>query len=200
MRYSLILVLSVLGLCAAGSARGQESGLAFLRIGTNAAAQALGDAGVAFSRDAFATYWNPAGLAATPDHMAGLALHRWAGDVETYGLAARFRLGERQGAGLFVTATGSGDLEAREQPGPPEGFFDVQFLSVGAAYGMALGPVRVGATVKWLTERIFAQQASGAAVDLGLQADVPGDLIRVGLAYQNLGKMSRLNAERTELP
>ena len=180
--------------------RGQESGLAFLRIGTNAAALAMGDAQVAHSRDAFSTYWNPAGLAAAPSNTVAVAHHLWVGDVRTYALASRFRAGASGGVGFFVTATGSGDLEARDGPGEATGLFDAQFLSAGASYGRSLGPLRAGATLKFLTERIFTDQATGVAVDFGLQVDLLQNLLQLGAALQNVGEMSELNAQATRLP
>lgn len=183
-----------------GEVRAQDSGLSFLRIGTNAAAIALGDGYVALSRDAFSTYWNPAGLAVPGANMLALSHHIWVGDVRTYALSTRFGVGARSGLGLFVTATGSGDLEARERPGPSEGTFDAQFVSAGVAFGRSFGPLRAGVTVKYLSERIFTSSATGYGLDLGLQVDLLGDRLRLGAALQNLGEMGELNAEATELP
>ena len=178
----------------------QESGLAFLRIGTNAAAGAMGDAQVSNSRDAFSTYWNPAGLAAASYNSAALSHHIWVAQTRTYSLAARFSSGEKGGVGLFVTALDSGDLEARENPGSPAGVFDAQFVSVGAAYGRSFGPIRLGATVKYLSERIFTNSASGYAFDFGFQADFLHEGLKIGAAFQNLGEMNNLNSVASELP
>ncbi len=198
MKPLVVLLAFVCSLAAPSWA--QESGLGFLRIGTNAAALGMGDAQVAHSRDAFSTYWNPAGLAAAPTNTVAVAHHVWVGDVRTYALASRFRAGASGGVGFFVTATGSGDLEARDQPGEPTGLFDAQFLTAGASYGRKLGPLRAGATLKFLTERIFTDEASGVAVDFGLQLDLMDNLLQFGAAIQNLGEMSELNAQATRLP
>jgi hypothetical protein len=186
--------------CCLVPARAQESGLAFLKIGTNAAAMALGDAYVAHSRDAYSTYWNPAGLAAARFNSVAISHHLWIGDVRTYALASRFRAGERGGIGLFITATGSGDLEAREGPGDPDGFFSAQFAAVGLSYGHRFGPLRLGASAKYLTERIYTYNANGFAVDAGAQVDLAAGAVQLGAAVQNLGRMSELLAEATQLP
>jgi len=182
------------------AALAQESGLAFLRIGTNAAAGAMGDAQVSNSRDAFSTYWNPAGLAAATSNSVALSHHIWIASTRTYSLAGRFASGLNGGFGLFVTALDSGDLEARNGPGAPEGIFDAQFVSVGGAYGRTLGSLRLGATIKYLSERIFTNSADGYAFDFGFQVDLLQDGLKLGAALQNIGKMSRLSAEATELP
>lgn len=181
-------------------ASGQESGLAFLRIGTNAAAGAMGDAQVSNSQDAFSTYWNPAGLAAASSNSAALSHHIWVARTRSYSLAARASAGANSGFGVFLTALDSGDLEARENPGDPDGLFNAQFVSFGGAYGLAIGPVRIGATAKFLSERIFANSANGYAFDFGIQGDFLKEGIKVGAAFQNLGKMKKLDQIATELP
>lgn len=194
------VVFVLTGLLASSAAYAQDSDFAFLRIGTNAAAGAMGDAYVAHSRDAYATYWNPAGLAAATSNSLGLAYHAWLADVQTYGLAARFQAGARGGIGLFATAMGSKDLEAREGPGEPDGSFNVQYISTGIAYGRDLGPLRAGVTAKYLSERIFSETASGYAFDFGLQADLYGGGLQLGAALQNVGEMNELAAQASELP
>ncbi len=190
----------VILLLTGNQAMGQEGGLAFLRIGTNAAAGAMGDAQVSNSSDAFSTYWNPAGLAAATSNSAALSHHIWVAQSRTYTVTSRFSSGPKGGVGLFVTALDSGDLDARENPGPSDGVFDAQFVSFGAAYGRSFGPVRFGVTAKYLSERIFANSATGYAFDFGFQADLLDNGIKIGAALQNVGEMNELNTEATELP
>lgn len=178
----------------------QESGLSFLRIGTDAAALARGDAGVASTDNAFATYWNPAALAAGADHSLAVSNHLWIADVRTYAFAASYRPGAKWGLGAFATATGSGDLEARERPGEPSGVFDAQFIASGVGVAREIGPVRAGVLLKFLSERIFTDSAEGYAFDFGLHTDVAEGAVRLGAAWQNLGSMEDLSAQATELP
>ena len=197
MKHSLYLTALLLLPVVRASA--QDTGLNFLRIGVNARASAMGDAQVAASRNAFSTYWNPAGLAASGNAVA--ASHRiWVGDVKAYDIATRLpsRLG---GAwGLALTATDSGDLEAREAPGDPAGLFNAQFISIGASYARSHRSLRGGVTAKFLRESIFNTSASGYAFDAGLQVDALRELLTFGVALRNVGRMSELEAERTRLP
>ena len=197
--FSTCLVLMGLAFLAAPSVA-QESGLSFLRIGTDAAALARGDAGVASTDNAFATYWNPAALAAGADHSLAISNHLWIADVRTYAVAGSYRPGAKWGLGAFATATGSGDLEARDQPGEPRGVFDAQFIATGAGIAREFGPLRAGVLLKFLSERIFTDSAEGYAVDLGLHADLADGAVRLGAAWQNLGSMEDLSAQATELP
>ena len=200
MKHLYVPTLLFVTLALALPAQAQEAGLDFLRIGINAAAGAMGDAQVAASRDAFSTYWNPAGLAAATTNMAAVSHRIWIGDVRMYDVAARFRAGRKGAVGLAVTATDSGDLEAREAPGVPDGTFSAQFISVGASYARRFGPLRAGATAKYLRERIFENDATGYALDAGVQLDVAQGLVLLGAALQNLGEMSTLEREATEVP
>jgi len=198
--FSLFL-LTILALPAQAQETVGTTGLAYLRIGTNAAASAMGDAQVASSRDAFSTYWNPAGLAAAPKNSVAASHRIWILDTRLYDLAARFQAGANGGIGLFVMAADNGDFEERDQPtAEPEGFFGAQFLSIGASYGRRFGPVRAGVTAKYLSERIFEASANGYAFDAGVQAGLLGEKVRLGAAIQNIGKMSKLGNEATPLP
>lgn len=182
------------------SAQAQESGLHFLRLGPDARAMALGDAHVALSRDAYSTYWNAAGLAAAERNSAAISHHIWIADVKTYVVATRLGLGSKGAIGFSATATGTSELEARDGPGDPAGLFDAQFMSIVAAYGRQIGPMRLGLAAKYLSEEIYVSSASGYAFDVGVQADALADAVRFGASLQNLGKMSRLGSEASRLP
>ena len=193
-------MLGMLAFFSAWPAAAQKGGFAFLRIGVNAEAGAMGDAQVAWSRDAFSTFWNPAGLAAAERNTASLSYYAWVLGAGSYAAASRLGLGEKGAVGLFVTTMESGNLEARSGPGDPEGFFSTQFVSSGASYGRRFGRFRAGVTAKYLLERIFTNSARGYAFDFGVQADLPVRGAQFGAALQNIGRMSRLAAEATRLP
>lgn len=198
MRTSVLLLLvTLLGVSPAVA---QDSGLSFLTLGVDAEALARGDAGVAGASGAFATYWNPAGLGQDTGNEVGISHHVWIADIRTYALNSSFSLGEKAGVGVFVTATGAGNLEARQQPGEAEGLFEAQFVAAGASAGRQFGPVRLGATVKFLSERIYTNSASGYGFDFGVQTSALDGSILLGATYANLGSMQKLNVEATELP
>ena len=181
-------------------AAGQESGLAFLKLGVDGRAAGMGDAQVASASGAFATFWNPGGLVGGSGNSVGLSHHIWIGDVRTYAIAGRFWSGRRSALGLSVISSSSGDLELRDRPGPPEGVFEARYLSAGLSYGRRFGRIRSGLTMKFISEEIFADRAAGYGLDFGGQADVAGGAVSIGVALHNVGKMSELNAEATKLP
>jgi hypothetical protein len=194
-----ILFLAII--CAASvPSYSQDSGLAFLRLGPDAKSLALGDAGVASSEGAYATYWNPAGLARPGVREVAFSHHIWIADVRTLALQGAFSIGDKMGLGLFIVATGSGDLEARNAPGESDGFFNAQFVSTGISLGRSFGRIRAGATVKYLSERIFTSSANGYAFDFGLQTSFLSESVLAGVTYSNIGKMNELNVVATKLP
>lgn len=195
MKRGLLLALLICVL----PVKAQDTGLSLMRIGVNARAGALGDAQVAATRNAFSTYWNPAGLADT-DNALGASHRIWVGNLRAFDVAARLPAGTRGAWGLALTATDSGSLEARESPGDPDGTFSAQFLSLGASYARVISILRVGVSAKLLRERIYNTRASGYAFDAGLQVDVVKDLATLGVAYRNAGRMSVLEQQRTPLP
>ena len=195
MRVLATLALTLL----AGPVVGQDTGLSFLRIGVNAHGGSMGDAQVASVSNAFATYWNPAGLASERRSIAGS--HRiWVGDVRAYDIAAQLPAGSNSAWGLSLTGTDSGDMELRTRPGAPEGMFSAQFINAGVSYARAFRGLRIGITGRYLRERIFDTDASGYAFDAGIQADLLSRSLRVGASVRNIGRMNELEFERTPLP
>jgi hypothetical protein len=187
-------------LCARPGVAQDASGLPFLRIGPDAHAAAMGDARVALVDDAFSTYWNPAGLASAGPNQASLSHHIWFADVRTYALSSRFGVGTSGGLGLFVTATTSGEVEVRDEPGVPDGTFEAQYITAGLSYGRRIGPLQAGISAKYLSENIYTETASGYAFDFGGQASFFEDRLAVGATLANAGSISELKTVATKLP
>ena len=185
--------------CTALAVQAQGNGLAFLTLDPDPAGQAAGGAYSAAGSGPFSPLFNPAGLASGSRNGIALTFQDWIGDARTLGIAGRFGLGEKVGAGLYVLSTSSGDLEARDRPGPAEGTFEVQYFAVGAGIARQFGPVQVGVAGKVLSERVFDSSASGYAFDAGVQVEAM-DGFRIGAAVQHLGKMNELETAATPLP
>ena len=192
-------LLLVFGFQPAAQAQ-TESGLSLLRLGVDAAAGGMGEAQVAYSRDAFSAYWNPAGLAAPTANDAALSHQRWIYDIRTYALGSRLRLSERGGIGLFVMALNGSAFTGPERPATPEGELGPYSVGAGLGYGHAFGPLRLGLTAKYVRDRLFVTPITSYAIDLGVQTQVLDDFLRVGVALQNIGTTSGLIDEALPLP
>lgn len=191
-------------LFAAGAvlpAGAQTTGLSFLKIGTSAAGLALGDGSTAVPMHAFATYYNPAGLAGMDANHAAVSHNIWVLDTRTYDAAVGLSGSDRSAWGFSVSAVSSGEMEARIGPSAePDGLFQAQFANLGVSYARSVGPLRVGLTGKYLTERIGTYDASGYALDAGLQLPLAEGDLQFGLAAQHFGAMQALDERATELP
>ncbi len=180
------------------------AGLSFLKIGADARAIAMGDAGVVVADHGAAMYYNPALVADDTEASVTIMHNEWVQDLSTeyLGVVVPFKAWT---LGVHMGLTSVEGIEIRQRPGDPEGTFDSRNFAGGlsAAFGIAQG-VRFGASVKYVLEKIYTDAADGYAFDLGVTVAPlqEGELrtLRFGLAVANLGSMSELRALPTTLP
>lgn len=196
-----VLAFAVVFTTALGPAAAQQTGLSFLKMGTSAVGLALGDGLTAVPSEAFATYYNPAGLAGMDSSQVAVSHNIWVLDTRTYNAAVGLTSDSPSTWGFAANAVSTGDIAVRTGPTPdPEGFFQAQFANLGISYARLVGPLRVGATAKYLTERIAASDANGYAFDAGLQLPLAQGDLQLGAALQHFGSMQKLNTEATACP
>ncbi len=182
-----------------------KSGLSFLKLGASARGIAMGDAMSANVSGAAATYYNPAGLLnsyADDSRTQIMLMHKeWIQDTRTEYVAISFWLGDNNALGFFLNSTTIAEIEIRTRPGTPEGTFTARNFSIGISYGHAIDEnLRLGLTGKFLYEKIFIDEASGIAFDLGLQYTTPVENLSVGASLSNLGSINELRTESSKLP
>ena len=186
-------------------AQAGRSGLSFLKIGISGRGVSMGDAMSADVSGAAATYYNPAGLLRSGDGHASsqiMVMHKeWIQDTRMQFLGAQVALDDDNALGFSLINTTISDIEIRTRPGGPEGTFSARNYALGASYARRLSDdLHVGITGKFLYEKILIDEASGAAVDLGLQYRTPVEGLTVGAAVANLGSLNDLRNEKTKLP
>ena len=182
-----------------------SSGMAFLKLGVSGRGTAMADAGSAASSGAAATYYNPAGLVNTDGLVPSAQLmfmHReWIQDTRMEFLGSSVPLGLNDAFGVSINSTTVSDIEVRTRPGPPDGTFTSREVSAGLSYAHRFtGDLRAGITAKFLYQKIFVDEGSGFAADLGAIWNTPLDSLSIGAALSNLGSMGVLHSERTVLP
>jgi hypothetical protein len=169
----------------------------FLAIGVGPRAVALGASGVADAQGAEALYWNPAGLAGLgrtgeamathTDHLAGLT-HDFVG-------AAVPALGGHLGLAATIFSVPEDDVRTYDQQDGTGETFDATSIALALSYGRAVTDrFSVGATGKFVQERIWNSTARGVAFDLGVQfrTDFWGGLT-LGAALYNFGSDLKLD-------
>ena len=188
----LLLVLS----CGSFAAEGDIVNAApYLREGAGARSLAMGGASTAVADDATATVWNVAGLSRIKStsfaSMYGakdqldrkhnfLALAQTVENVGTFGLA-------------WVNA-GVSDIKRYSSTDVAEGSFDSSENAFMFSYGAIFDPVRLGAGIKILSQKIDPQldetSMGFGGLDIGVIAD-PVDVLSIGLSIQNIfGKIA----------
>lgn len=157
----------------------------------------MGEARVARGHDAFSTYWNPGSLAAPSSRDAALAYQRWMYDASLYALAVRLPLDEASGLGAYAVAL---DAAASERARDDPSAFTPQSVSAGIGYGRTIGPLDAGLSAKVIREQFFTIPATGYAVDIGVRTRPLGELVRLGAALQNIGRLSDPSSAAAPLP
>ncbi len=176
-----------------------RTGLSFLKIGVGARAAAMGSAYTSVSKDQSSAYWNPAGLIGVKGRDVLLVHNEWIQDISHDYAGAAFG-GEDRAFALSVIINSVGGLERRTGASlKPLGNFSVYDSAVLLSYAQRVHDnVSVGATVKWLAEKIHVESALGAALDLG--AIYTYKNFAGGFSLKNVGGMNKLNEESVDLP
>jgi hypothetical protein len=202
-RFTLVVLgVICLTLPSVASAEDGSAGLAFLKLGAGARAVGMGDAYTAVNGDASSVYWNPATIVDVDNLDVTLMHNEWFQDIRYEYVGAVRSYGD-YAIGAAIVGLYMDDLEARTGPtAEPDGHFGVFDFSVTGSYARNLtDELSVGGSVKYLTEKIDEERASGVAVDLGGRYRVPGFTgLSAGVAVLNLGPQMKFIEEKFDLP
>ena len=162
----------------------------FLKLGAGARGTALGDAYSALVNDATAMYWNPAGIQKV-QHIALSASRTYLfADINYDFLGVVIPMDENTSIGVSVLYLSSGDIE-RTTIDEPEGTgdtFDTGHSSIGITIARSLTQrFDLGVTIKYISERLFREEASTIAFDVGSQFDTGIYGIKLGMVLSNFG-------------
>jgi hypothetical protein len=204
MKRSLPVILAVTCLLVYGAALAEEgsAGLAFLKLGVGARAIAMGDAYVAVGGDVSSVYWNPAAIVDVENIDIGLMHSEWFEGIR-YEYAGAVRSYGKHAVGVSVVGLYMDDLERREGPtSTPIGHFGVFDFALTGSYARHLTEeLSVGASVKYVQEKIDDETAAGFAVDLGGRYHIPAlKGLSAGAAVLNLGPQMTFIEDAFDLP
>lgn len=203
---TVLTVFAVIGLMAGNLFAQGEAAAEFLLIAPGARAGGIGEANVALANDAYATYWNPAGLANLKGKEFSGMHASWLpqfnlGDMY-YDFASYTQHFENLGTfGLSAIYLTLGEQEYRDENNNLLGVFDSFQLALGLSYGTRLTEnLSVGSTAKFIylkltnaNVQVGAQSTDGTgtsmALDLGLLYNPNwfSKRLTFGLNIQNLG-------------
>lgn len=212
------VVAALLLLAGPASAASGTSGAQFLKLGSGARAGAMADAFTAVADDAFAAYYNPAGLARLErPQLAGAHSALFQGVsyqslsfVVPFGRAdGRERIeteSNRHALGLSIYYLGVGDIERRSGDSTlPVGTFNSADSAYAATYSYAPSDrLSLGFTGKYIHQSIDSYSGSAMAADLGVLYRVNPHTekpITLGGAIRNVGnRIGYVSSETDPLP
>jgi hypothetical protein len=160
----------------------------------------MGEAYVAVAQDPSAMYWNPSGIANTPDLEFHASHNEWISDVR-YEYVGAVQGMKGHAVGAHVSLLHLGELEGRDATGQFTESFRAYDLSAGVTYGRrVMRSVEVGITGKFLYERIQDFTATGLAADLGMRYRTPVRGLTLAASATNLGPQMKFEEESFTLP
>jgi len=213
---ALLLLLSV-SASAASSAEG-TSGASFLKLGAGARAGAMADAFTAVADDAFAAYYNPAGLARLKGTQLGGAHSALFQGVSYQSLSVVVPFGRAKGRerietdsnkhalGLSIYSLSVGDIERRTGDSTlPVGSFNAADSAYAASYAYAPNDrLSLGVTGKYIHQTIDTYSANAMAADLGVLYRVNPHTekpVTLGASIRNIGsRIGYVSSQSDPLP
>ncbi|MFB0516611.1 MAG: PorV/PorQ family protein [Candidatus Neomarinimicrobiota bacterium] len=194
---ALVLIPSTDGKAQAVKKLG-TSAATFLRIPVGARGTALGSAYVSLADDATTLFWNPSGLSRLSGTAVTLDYAPWLPGLDFNYLGLAIPLGNLGGFGISVTNLTSEKMDVTTpqfQMGTGE-TFTAASLAVGVTYARSLTDrFSIGATVKYIQERIYNSYANGIGFDVGTLFNTPLRGIRLGVSIANFGSKMQMDGE-----
>jgi len=166
------------------------SSAAFLKIGVGARALGMGEAVATQAEDATAMFWNPAGLAKIERMQILLNHYDYLADMsfEFAGIAIPVR--NVGSFGLFFSYLGMPDIE-RTTITYPDGngeMVSASSFAAGLSYARSLTDrFAIGGSAKLIHESIWHSDASGLAMDVGIQYRTFFKNLKIGMSISNFG-------------
>ena len=196
-----IFILILLTCISFANAQDNTHGFAFLRIGVGGRASGMGEAYTAVGKGAQATFWNPALIKSTTNNSVMISHTEWLEDISSNFLA--YSYGKKRVAfGLSLYSNTVSNIEKRSRPTvTPEGVFSANDFFLGVSFSYLLKDnLSIGTTVKYIYQKIYIEDASGYAADLGAACDMLDKKLRIGAVIKNIGSVNILKEEETSLP
>ena len=187
---SLLMLLAIALPAVAGGNSSGSVGAQFLKIGVGSKYLGMADAGVATANDAYAAYWNPAGLVEVENWSMAFTNVNWLLDIDlNYFAAAR----QFENVGVFaasVAVLSANDQEITtvlDQDGTGSSY-RVSSFAVGLSFARQLtNRFAFGMSGKYVGEEIGEVSSRGFGLDFGTLLYTGFKSLRIGMSITNMG-------------
>jgi len=175
----------------------------FLRLGQGARAEGMGGAFTAVADDAYAVYWNPAGLAQISRVEVGLNHLQFIEKINSQFASVALPVNKINGTfGLGTTYVDYGTIERRDGVGNAiGGETKVDAYAGTLAYGQAVGErLALGVGAKFFQQNLAGEKGSGVAADLGAIVSLVPNRLNLGFAALNVGPKVKTGTTDENIP
>ncbi|HTX17985.1 MAG TPA: PorV/PorQ family protein [Bacteroidota bacterium] len=195
----LLLVMMMVPALGFSQVQNASTGLTFLKLGVGGRATGMGEAYTALAADASGIYYNPAGIAFGSSDEVTFMHRDWIFGTSVEYLGATLHE-DSFAFGLGLNSTNVSDIEIRQDPGPALGTFGVHDFDLSANASWRVdSALSFGVAGKFVYEKIYVDEASGYALDIGSRYSLSRSL-SLGAAILNIGSTSKLGTSSVTLP
>lgn len=201
----------------ASSGEAGSSAAAFLKFSPSPRGTGMGEAYTTIAEDAYATWWNPAGLAGVEAPELAATYNASFEDVSHQYLAAAYPLRYGSTLGFSLSRLSVAPFQGYDAQGLKAGEVSSSDLALGVSYGRVILKdeierplLNVGAGVKWISEGLDDASARTGAVDLGAvyyirpnnywMRKMQAQEFRVAAAVKNIGPGLKFDKRSSPLP
>ena len=187
----VVLVSSVFAVNKTGTTAAK-----FLAINAGSRAVGLGGAFTAIASDASAMYWNPSGIARLTKTEVLVNYTKWIADINYNYLAFSQPLSSTSAYGINFTSVTMGEMKLTRYGDEDTGeTFKAGQFALGITYAMNLTDrFSIGSNIKYISEYIANNKATGIAVDIGTLFDTPYGF-RLGTSISNFGPKMKMTGK-----
>ncbi|MEW5796157.1 MAG: PorV/PorQ family protein [Candidatus Zixiibacteriota bacterium] len=187
---SLLIVLALAVPVMAGGNNGGSVGAQFLKIGVGSRYLGMADVGVVTAHDAYAAYWNPAGLVEVENWSLAFTNVNWLVDIDLNYFAAARQYEDVGVFGASVAVLSAGEQEittVADQDGTGS-TYRISSYAIGLSFARQLTHrFAFGMSAKYVGEEIGEVDSRGFGVDFGTMLYTGFNSLRVGMAITNMG-------------
>ncbi len=162
----------------------------FLKIGVGGRANAMGESFAAVNNDAYALYYNPAGITEFDKTEVAFAHSIWFVGLQHDFFGAVYHLDEQNSIGVSIISLQSDDMPVTTelQPYGTGAYFKYGDLAFGATYARRMTDnFSFGVTVKYIDETLAQLTMGGVLVDFGTYYWTGLGTTRFAVSVSNFG-------------